>query len=728
MEGPETMEKDPIEEDISEPEEMEAMQRSSATVVSALTNPSAVPHGDWGTPVGKRHKTKPQDPAKPLFSEGSVSASSSYDPEVHKLEGWLRCNGWKIQKGNGLVSWYWVRPGRSFKDGTEGIDFFKSIEEVEEFVLKSSEQKGNAKNKKTKKVDKKKLSIPQGNTKITKRKNAADDKGSKAKKAKASVKKNPKKQEKTSPSNCFRILRIEEAKRLLRKSGFEENTNPEKWSFSTENESFVFKSITGLRKFLCMQGIPAILLESMGESLEKNEVQQIDRWIRFGNVPLSAEGIEEVIKKSKSPPNIHQFLVIGNGIETLDGDYYLPKSDFYMGHYGRRRGVHFFDGEKQLDQFRAALRGWTLCGREQKFERLALWAAKSSEPLPEFNLVFAKRYYKFFQDMVEERWDAESNKKKRGRYDEKEVEENESREESEESEAEAIGGRKGTSCNDDQLDIDDDKGVLDHRSPEPKSQPSTKMGKKNKGKRRSVQWYEDQTTDSQAIPLLEKLGFRRKNNQDGWYHPHIHESTIMKLQVLRKFILFCGVPHVNQVDTNARVSRKARIPTNDDFVQSKLGEKDLAIFMKWLHFAYFPHDKLATDLVKETLARLECDHTMQSIHQQLSLLNFHSVDGKFFPPESDNHRRENKYAERHDGFHVLKDAVAQIEYLLSTPTNSLMPSKSATDSNPKCELFLRLWAIQQAVKNVRNRPTLPVFSCDSPRFKFFMDHFFPSSK
>lgn len=191
----------------------------------------------------------------------------------------------------------------------------------------------------------------------------------------------------------------------LRKLGFDNRSG--KYVHPDISESFTTSE--GLAQYLVRHGVP--LLDDRRNELAVWDVELLERWVKFANVPVTENSCERVLSNVRILCKEDEILyrLFDLGFQKVDLKFFPPGADA-TGRNARKEGVHYFNG---LQGIRGGyIRGATSLSmahdegpvissrrnnkkgvsQEQLLE-IRLWAALSDLPLPKFvkNVVDCKR-------------------------------------------------------------------------------------------------------------------------------------------------------------------------------------------------------------------------------------------------------------------------------------------------------------------------------------------------
>jgi len=360
----------------------------------AKNNDSGTPDELATTPTDQR--TRPQDPGKPLLSSpddspvgrNRPSMESTYTREEDRyvwtvLWNRLKYEGWTYANGTGLHSFYYVRPGKSVKTGTFGLDYFadegeviKYAKTIDGYVDRSSDNGSAASKKRRKKKMAQEKKNARAANKLQKKKSRQKQKPVKATVPKSASRKtsSEKKTLKDLPKSVsrpklssrwylsprkfvnpceFPIPSRCDVEPILKKAGYilpEDDEGAFYFPDSVYTEFEVspdkahFQSLAGLRKFVCAYGYP--LLEETTADLTDDEYGTLVDWARFANVPVSGRNTAKALSQVPYPKNddaISRVLIDLGCLSSGDGRIHFPyEAHLPFSSHERQHGVHYF--------------------------------------------------------------------------------------------------------------------------------------------------------------------------------------------------------------------------------------------------------------------------------------------------------------------------------------------------------------------------------------------------
>jgi hypothetical protein len=647
-------------------------------------------------------------------------------------------------RGSLMEGYYYVRPGRDVKTGREGVDYFISDKDVIAYNMredaKEREQTKARKNSKKRKSESSSNNINNNNNKkATKTTNTSKSVAStKSSKSTASVKssksvasvKSSKSVASTKPVVSTKETKAKSTNQAKSVAGKKRaatgtanvpgNNNKKKKSpqkndghwwkneavpsfhdawpalvklgfYDSDNgyhlpenvcdkDAVVFKSYTGLRKFLCGSGIPNYDISK----LESDEDTRMQRWVRFANVPVSSRDSVrklENVRSPRKPDAVKKLLVIDHGWGTYDGKLCVPGADTNLENRQRKENVHYFK-EENTNKLRCYVRGALVLGssgqelasaqgvtmdtppkarvvNESKSLELRLWAATSSEKLPVFKELPHKDKLSVLQHIDEEDED-----------DEEEEEEHQAETDLEESESGSVS--EASTAKQEEINLI----PPEEDSPSKESVETVETAEivepPKKKKRDNRPWYIKEPLPSftqQIWPTLRVFGFQYSSR--GYSHPSIVGTDFADTDSLRKFICRHGIPNYEK-------------------------GMDILTLYRWVVFANVPvsESNSMCELEKVTLLS---DNKLLEI---LIKLGFACFDNKYFPPGSDSIKgcrgKREEGVHYHLGLEGIRAFIRGHEnFYIGDADSQFRPSRKRSKApvvNEVLLLSLRLWA------------------------------------
>lgn len=429
---------------------------------------------------------------------------------------------------------------------------------------------------------------------------------------------------------------------------------------SDKDHHYLFQSLTGLRKFLCKFGIPYYKPSAISSA----ETTDLDRWVRFANVPVSSHESVRVLSNVSKPKTKAQLssLLTRNGFSTVDGKFWAPGyksamkncgfifsgSDAAEGEDGSRL-KRFIRGSWTLDSMVLTGYNYGTSPPTAKYRnsnddahlQLRLWAAASSDDLPSFKHLPRYTYELVLLEKVQEN----------GSVAETDLSEDESHQESLE-----------------------DTQMGDETS----AQPSSRSDAVDEGRGRvavakssspSLPWYYQQDTSFLRVnwKTLQDMGFFFVGST--YHHPKLPALSFDDVESLRKFMCKHGIPDIGAVRQN-------------------LSPSELDTVVNWIRIAHVP---IKPTYFSETIKTLEPLSDVDALDILVNIFGFKIEDDKVFPPAS--------YAspEPVHGLHfLLKDEIApwlraREEWIIDGDPGRRFRYKTS-DETEKFRLKIRLWA------------------------------------
>ena len=280
-------------------EERRLAKEEAAAKKKAAASPDRV----WGkeahveeSPATPTHRTKPRDPAKPRLTD-SPDTGRSLTPDDKDFYEWrnlwprLKQAGWTYQRGNGLVSWLYVRPDRNpASDDTKlGTDYFQSEDDVIQYCRQADIQEGEVRRAKGTKGGTKRKSSP------AKADRPSAITGDFDVEASSSPKRTTKKRKaepmwwRTHPIPASRQVWTILKNKLGFKHGGGLYRHPDAPKRSPQMNVDVFPDAQNLREYLCKTGIPNF--ES--SDLTDEERTLVKRWVATAYTPKGLDSNPE---------------------------------------------------------------------------------------------------------------------------------------------------------------------------------------------------------------------------------------------------------------------------------------------------------------------------------------------------------------------------------------------------------------------------------------------------
>ena len=469
-------------------------------------------------------------------------------------------------------------------------------------------------------------------------------------------------------------------------------------------ETPVIEDLDDLRKYLCTKGVPNVLGR---ELLDKNESEQLHRWVSFAYVPpTNTKKLQKTVLPSGEKITA---LLLNAKFEKCDDTYFPPKVD----HCGVKRdiripGLHFYRGLAEARDYirRTKSFAWTADELEatdedveidpEKEFLIRLWAASSPSPLPTYNTSeWELRHME--ETYPESEYGIESETE--------EEEENIASEEESEGGSYANPGAASGSSNEEVSASEESAPESESSgedSPAPVRRVSKATGKRTRDadkrnqkpkisqkKAKKLPWWQVEPVPSfeQMKPILKKL--RIVQDKDGIFLLP-GKDKIMSLkdpESLRKNLISEGIPKFN------------------DHRKPCLNDKQKELLRRWVSFAHVPVTR------ENSVQKLQemSDILEKHLSKELRIVPFlgrfgfqRYIEGSgFYPPGIDRLGRDkNKRAE-----HVKKNLTEVREYIRCSERLDLVPppkqgfienSDYSSDEDENDEdkanlLALRLW-------------------------------------
>lgn len=436
-----------------------------------------------------------------------------------------------------------------------------------------------------------------------------------------------------------------------------------------------FKSLSGLRKYLCWRGIPNFDEDS--SKLPERELKLLLRWVKFANVPVDGKHSIECLSSVSSPKNDDTLLPLLYKFKfsNVDEKIYVPFSD-RLGRVGRVHKTHFFNKSELQTELRSFVRkSWqlgltptdmkkdsatgsfdSLCfvpGAEQisglsddALLQVRLWAAASSSDLPKFQNEDKEPSTHYLEELVDFEGTRVKNNKMpqaKGSVDEKQPAEKESQ-----------NDKIKTTSN-----VNKQKPTDTHLTVPKKQLP----------------WYKiDEFPDfnKKIWPILQKFDFTWTG---GLYsHPLYPRNDFQTSgKDLQSYICRHGIPDFEKISENLNAI-----------------ERDL--LHRWISFAHVPGINPKNSLLLLQSVEIPEHHEIRSLLS--SKFDFQITNDKFYPPypPGTSHNNEQQIC----GIHFFEGLENVREFIRGSPKMRIETGNSPRDRKPKKypdeELVVRLWA------------------------------------
>jgi hypothetical protein len=442
-----------------------------------------------------------------------------------------------------------------------------------------------------------------------------------------------------------------------------------------------FKSLCGLRKFLCWKGI--INYTDSSSDFSKFEHTQIQRWVRFANVPVAHTASVDTLKGLTCPETKDSIMRLLYALKftSVDEKIFIPNADQLPGgRMNRERDGNYFDS---LDSIRKYVRGAWMLGldaiitddnengnavveykkpikpsrsrTEDDLLLLSLWGATSPEAINPYNLKkeicqWEVRYLEEVEDdLIIHSFDKISDG------------------------TQPIFGSK---LNEENVVADED--VSCSQSVGIESESSIQANNNHLTSQEHENWYKSENLPhflDVILPILKKMGFVYKPSK-GYHHdswPELHSTKDIEL---RQKLCKEGVPCLSTIATVITLEEQ------EDF-------------RRWVAFANVPvnSSNSCTTLNK---VKIPSDKKIKALLE--SKFGFTRKGDVYYPPGIDTTMKSDFLEAGIHFFNGLADvrnfirASTDFHVDMNTPASRRPGRRGKTFATASEELQIRLWA------------------------------------